>query len=666
MRSSRRSKLAAAAVFVLMVFVVIGGMGWATVATLELAKVNVREQHRGRVLRAVTLMDNYIGGILNSESAREHTDYVAFSKPKEIYHAREGTRLASADYRLPSPLISPPHDWIDLYFHVEGGRWSSPHLPDEVAPWAVECVVSTELTQRQARDSLDWLSRALPVTRLYRRVTEALRKERTLDGPDDVAHQPVVPAADHLGDRRVEAHAAPGAEYRKRVSSHRDSQRSYLPPGECVTPGHNHGEEPDRFEIAEDAGKIHSSYCECRANGLFSQGNCETCSCADLDPDTLDSTLAAGSVESKPEQFIPPFWLVAPDDEGMKLVFLREGTARDGAMFHQGFVADWNSLAPKLLDQIDHLFPEAELLPVRLAPQDPEPGDETKMASLPVHLSVPEVAGGASAAAWHRVRPTLLTTWAAAAAVLIVAGWGLRNLVALTERRTQFAYTVTHELRTPLTTFRLYTDMLSAGLVPEKSKQEYLDTLNRESIRLSNLVEGVLEYARLENHRVRLNPVDTDGPSLLRLISDTLEKRCADNGIRALTENAVANGQRMRTDVDVVHRIAAVLVNNACRHARAGADATVLVRLESENGQLHLDVIDSGPGIHRRDQRRIFKPFRRGRGADAAAQGGIGLGLALARGWAKLLGGRLELFSRHHPQYGGAHFRLIIPSQISS
>ena len=144
----------------------------------------------------------------------------------------------------------------------------------------------------------------------------------------------------------------------------------------------------------------------------------------------------------------------------------------------------------KLLDQIDHLFPEAELLPVRLAPQDPEPGDETKMASLPVHLSVPEVAGGASAAAWHRVRPTLLTTWAAAAVVLIVAGWGLRNLVALTERRTQFAYTVTHELRTPLTTFRLYTDMLSAGLVPEKSKQEYLDTLNRESIRLSNLVEG--------------------------------------------------------------------------------------------------------------------------------------------------------------------------------
>ena len=659
MRSSRRSKLAAAAVFVLMAFVVIGGMGWATVATLELAKVNVREQHRGRVLRAVTLMDSYIGGILNSESAREHTDYVAFSKPKEIYHAREGTRLAPGNYRLPSPLISPPHDWIDLYFHVEGGRWSSPHLPDEVAPWAVECIVSTELAQRQARDSLDWLRHALPVPRLYQRVTEALRNERTLNGSTDVAHQPVLPVADRLGAAKAEAQAAPGAEYLKRVSSHRASQRSYLAPGECITPGHNHD---------EDAGRIrgHSSYCECWVNGLSSQGICESCSCRGADPDTMDSTLVAGSVESKPEQFIPPFWLAAPDGESMKLVFLREGTARDGAMFHQGFVADWNSLAPKLLDQIDHLFSEVELLPIRVTSETPEPGDETKMASLPVHLSVPEVAGGAAAAAWQRVRPTLLTMWAAAAAVLIVAGLGLRNLVALTERRTQFAYTVTHELRTPLTTFRLYTDMLSAGLVPEKSKQEYLDTLNRESIRLSNLVEGVLEYARLENHRVRLNPVDTDGPSLLSLISDTLEKLCADNGIRALTENAVANGQPMRIDVDVVHRIAAVLVNNACRHARAGTDATVLVRLENENGQLHLDVIDSGPGIHRRDQRRIFKPFRRGRGADAAAQGGIGLGLALARGWAKLLGGKLELFSRHHPQYGGAHFRLIIPSQTSS
>ncbi len=92
----------------------------------------------------------------------------------------------------------------------------------------------------------------------------------------------------------------------------------------------------------------------------------------------------------------------------------------------------------------------------------------------------------------------------------------------------------------------------------------------------------------------------------------------------------------------------------------------MLVRLGSEDGALQLDVIDSGPGINRADARAIFRPFRRGRGADKAAQGGIGLGLALARSWANLLGGRLELMARHHPQYGGAHFRLTIPAQVRS
>jgi signal transduction histidine kinase len=250
--------------------------------------------------------------------------------------------------------------------------------------------------------------------------------------------------------------------------------------------------------------------------------------------------------------------------------------------------------------------------------------------------------------------------------VLLVAGWGLRNLVALTERRMQFAYAVTHELRTPLTTFRLYSDMLSAGLVPDESRQGYLDTLNRESIRLSSLVEEVLEYARLESQRARLNLVETDGSSLIRLISETFEKVCMDNGIKARTENIIAKDRQLRVDVDVVNRIAGVLVNNACRHARGASDATALIRLSAENGRLHLDVIDSGPGITRADARTIFKPFHRGRGADKAARGGIGLGLALARSWATLLGGRLELAARHDPQYGGAHFRLTIPVSVQS
>jgi signal transduction histidine kinase len=423
-------------------------------------------------------------------------------------------------------------------------------------------------------------------------------------------------------------------EYQQRRRSLRDSQVSYLPAAACV-----------------DADIVERNV---RQNAEASTG------------DVGGEDRLTGDVEITVDP-ITAFWLGPGPAGGEKLAFVRECHA-DAAVFYQGFIGDWNRLKPELLKQVANLdlFPEVDLEPVQGAGEPEVQDSGMQMINLPVRLKVPDIPGGISAAAWSSIRRTQITTWLAALGVLVIAGWGLRNLVALTERRMQFAYAVTHELRTPLTTFRLYSDMLSAGLVPESSKQEYVDTLAQESVRLSSLVEEVLEYARLGNHRVKLSPSDTDAESLLNVISETLEKRCCENGVEVNTRCALPTGQTLRTDVDLVNRISGVLVNNACRHACGSPDPTVLVSLTGEEGKIHLDVVDSGPGIDRTDTRNIFKPFRRGKGADAAAQGGIGLGLALARDWATLLGGRLELAARHHPQYGGAHFRLTIPARIGA
>jgi signal transduction histidine kinase len=360
--------------------------------------------------------------------------------------------------------------------------------------------------------------------------------------------------------------------------------------------------------------------------------------------------------------FAPPFWIDrAPSEVGRKLAFVRE--ARAGAdIIYQGFVGDWERLKPDLLATIAEDFPQADLEPV---PNDVELSDEAgerKLEHLPALLRVPEASAGFTAVAWSSIGSVVVVSWTAALAVLIIAAWGVANLVALTERRLQFAYAVTHELRTPLTTFRLYSDMLSAGLVPDDVKQEYLDTLNRESQRLSTLVEAVLEYARLENQKVKLNVAATDPTSLLRVLTETLEKRCERHGVAPQAESSVPEGHPLRTDVNLVNQITAVLVDNACRHARTSKTPTIQLQLSGDNGKIHLDVIDSGPGIELADSRRIFKPFRRGKDADASARGGVGLGLALARNWAALLGGRLDLVARHDAKLGGAHFRLTVPS----
>lgn len=628
MRSSRRNRLAAIAVFALIATVVVGGITWATAATLQLAKKRVLEEHDRRVSRAVWRMDSYMGGIVTAEYMRKYTDYQAM-------HAQEAVVVRSSDHVeldahwvvLPSPLAldGPPHEWIDIYFQVDTeGTVSSPQVVDDVGMFPPETAGLVAGADPRARQTLAWFSPLVPAMDLSGRAGQS---NQSIDSTRQITERStadVVKVVRHgtgSDDRDVQ----------QRLRSLRNSQAGSLPPVECVAP-----------HIAE-------RNLQGRATTIITAGD--------------DVSSDAPSVEIKLGKFATPFWIEPEPSDGPKLAFVRQCTA-DTMVFYQGFVGDWGRLRATLLAQIqDVAFDgDIDLQPISAGTLT-EPMFET-MINLPVRLSVPDIAGGAGAAAWRGVRGFLMATWASAAIVLLVAGWGLRNLVALTERRMQFAYAVTHELRTPLTTFRLYADMLSTGMVPEESKSQYLDTLNRESLRLSNLVEGVLEYSRLENHHVRLNPIDTDAPSLLATISETLNKHCDENTIEPRTENAIANGQRLRTDVDVLNRIAGVLVNNACRHARGSDHAAVLVRLGSDNGETHLDVIDTGPGIDRRDARTIFKPFRRGRKADASAQGGIGLGLALARSWATLLGGRLELVSNHHPSYGGAHFRLTFPSQV--
>lgn len=619
MTSSRRNKFEAASMFALIGVVVLAGMAWATSSSFELARKNVAEEHDQRISGAVWEMSSYMAGIINSETARTWQDYRAVQLRRALAVLSEGGQELDADLVvLPSVLATdaPPHGWIDLYFQqAYSGKFTSPQVQADAAMWRVERPQTNPALDFKRRRMLAWLAELLPDARLRERFAAAYGH-----GSGEVGSALPATQSESTGGR-----ARADQEFARRTEVLRELQRGHVPPADCVDP--------------HIAARHAQDYTEARLDLQYNGAQ---------PTERVQVTCHAMST----------FWM--GDFDGVReLAFVRE-CHEDARVFYQGFIGNWDKLKPRLLEQIRDVLPEADLAAVEQSAEF----TETQMHNLPVRLVVAGIPGGAAAAAWREIRGTLLITWLAAATVLVVAGWGLRNLVALTERRMQFAYAVTHELRTPLTTFRLYSDMLAAGLVPEASKQEYLETLDRESLRLSSLVEEVLDYARLENHKVKLNATTTDASTLLEKITEHLQKTCRDNGISPRMENAIENGRTMRTDVDLVNRIAAVLVNNACRHARGAENATVLVRLDDEESKLHLDVIDSGPGIDRADLRTIFKPFRRGRGADAAAQGGIGLGLALARSWASLLGGRLELAAGHDPKYGGAHFRLTIPVQI--
>ena len=163
----------------------------------------------------------------------------------------------------------------------------------------------------------------------------------------------------------------------------------------------------------------------------------------------------------------------------------------------QGCWLDWDALQQRLKAEVADLLPQVELTPARL---DSLNGSERLLATIPVQLLVPTP--DAQPAAWSPIRVSLLVAWSCLLFTALAAGVTLQSVLTLSERRGAFVSAVTHELRTPLTTFRMYAEMLAAGMVPDaQQRQRYLETLRSEADRLSHLVENVLQYARLERGR---------------------------------------------------------------------------------------------------------------------------------------------------------------------
>jgi signal transduction histidine kinase len=349
---------------------------------------------------------------------------------------------------------------------------------------------------------------------------------------------------------------------------------------------------------------------------------------------------------------IVPVWLDATAGEQQLLAVRLAET--DERQFCQGFLIDWPRLKQVLLDEIGDLFPQADLLPFAATPNNERSFDV--LTNLPIRLDpgpVPPVED----AGWTPLRLGLASAWLAALIGLGAVGLGGWSVLDLSERRIRFVSAVTHELRTPLTTLRLYLDLLSSGMVrDEQQRTEYLNTLNAESDRLHRLIGNVLDFARLEKQRPRLDCQTLAPADVLNGLAGNWHERCAAAG-KELVVELPPSGPDVCTDVNLVQQIVSNLIDNACKHTREVPERRIWLRGRYQRGKLLLEVEDGGRGVLRGERRSIFRPFCRGRQADIS--GGVGLGLALAQRWARLLRGTLSLVA---PQHGnGACFQLSLP-----
>jgi signal transduction histidine kinase len=344
-----------------------------------------------------------------------------------------------------------------------------------------------------------------------------------------------------------------------------------------------------------------------------------------------------------------PLWL---EGDGAALVIVRRARLDVGERI-QGVLVGWAELNRELLALVADLFSSAQLVRCEQPTLAEQP---SMLASIPVRLvaTVPPLPRVGLPLGW-----ILGTAWAVTLLALAVLGFLLRAAVGYGQRRARFASAVTHELRTPLTTFRMYSEMLADDIVQEPAaRQQYLRTLQHESDRLARVVENVLAWSRLEEGRFAARRQPHTVPALVEHARGPLQRRLAAAGMAFACEVAPELAESvLSTDDEAIGQILFNLVDNAAKYAAAGGRVELIVQPVDRGVQFA--VRDFGPGVPASVRQRIFAPFDRGAIATGDNdQPGVGLGLALARGLARDLGGELRLGTVDGP---GACFVLALP-----
>jgi PAS domain S-box-containing protein len=214
------------------------------------------------------------------------------------------------------------------------------------------------------------------------------------------------------------------------------------------------------------------------------------------------------------------------------------------------------------------------------------------------------------------------------------------RLAELDRLKSKFVSDVSHELRTPIANLKLYADLLERGQ-PEKHAH-YRTVLKQQTLRLSQLVEDILDLSRLEiaGREGLFGPVDLS--AVIDQVVTAHQPRAEAAGL-TLTFTAADNLPTVRGDIHQLTQVVTNLVVNALNYTSQG---WVRVAMTAQEGRVSVCVADSGQGIAPEDLPHIFDRFYRGRRARQRDIPGTGLGLAIVKEIVELHHGSITVDSR--------------------
>ncbi len=206
--------------------------------------------------------------------------------------------------------------------------------------------------------------------------------------------------------------------------------------------------------------------------------------------------------------------------------------------------------------------------------------------------------------------------------------------------RQEFSANVSHELKTPLTSISGYAELLESGLVQGDDVMNFAQKIHKEATRMSNLVNDIIKISKLDEHRVGIEKESVDLLKVVLDVKDRLE-------LVAEKQKVTVRVSGQQVIVTAVEQLIDEMVYNLCENAikynKTGG--TVYINVGMESGRARLEISDTGIGIPKDCQDRVFERFFRVDKSHSRQTGGTGLGLAIVKHVVEYHNGSISLSS---------------------
>lgn len=212
--------------------------------------------------------------------------------------------------------------------------------------------------------------------------------------------------------------------------------------------------------------------------------------------------------------------------------------------------------------------------------------------------------------------------------------------------RREFTANVSHELKTPLQSIYASAELLKTGLVPEPDREQFVDRIFKESKRMIQLVQDIIELSELDEENVTTQKEEVNLYDVVCSSSEHLAPKAKDLNVSVNVEleGIEVSDAVIHSIPTLVHEIIYNLIDNAIKYNKESGTVSVRIYKKS-TGRIVVSVADNGIGIEQKYMDRIFERFFRVDKSHSREIGGTGLGLSIVKHAAKVIGAELDVTS---------------------